>query len=306
MTASKAVAGVCTMNDYTPIELVHKAAFDEFLRSDPPQISELTFTNLYMWRRARRTVWRVVDGCLLIILWPESGSPYGLPPVGRGDKQQALEILCSDLRARHGEARICRADKDFVEACVDPARYTITEDRDNSDYIYLADELIKLPGNRLHGKKNFVNRFLKNYSFEYKRFDDESIVKVLELQESWCELRECFLNPTLHQEDIATREAVEHFRDLGFTGGAILIDGKVEAFSFGEKLNPDTAVIHMEKANPEIPGLYAAINQIFCEREWSTVRYINREQDLGVEGLRKAKLSYHPHHLVEKFTILPK
>ena len=90
---------------------------------------------------------------------------------------------------------------------------------------------------------------------------------------------------------------------LEFKGGVIEIDGKVEAFALGEQLNPQTAVIHVEKANPQFDGLYQLINQEFCTHEWESVDYINREQDCGEEGLRKAKLSYHPHHLVNKYTV---
>jgi len=294
------------MNDYRPLQLEDRDSITEFFLADPPQVSELTFTNLFMWRHARKPVWRVANDCLLIILRSDSGEPYGLPPIGRGDKREALRALCADLAGLHHEVKVGRVDKRFVENHVDTAKYRVKEDRDNSDYVYLAEDLIQLPGNRYHRKKNHLNRFIKNYEFDYRRFDDELIVKVLELQESWCQLRECYLNPALHHEDIATHEALEYRKELGFTGGAIGMDGKVEAFSFGEKLNPDAVVIHMEKANPDIPGLYAAINQVFCEREWSHVRFVNREQDLGVPGLRKAKLSYYPDHLVEKFTIVPK
>lgn len=102
------------------------------------------------------------------------------------------------------------------------------------------------------------------------------------------------------------REALTHFEELEYRGGAIEIDSRIEAFSLGEPLNTDTAVIHIEKANPEIPGLYAAMNQLFCQNAWSDMAYINREQDLGIEGLRKAKESYNPHHIAKKFTICPK
>ena len=128
----------------------------------------------------------------------------------------------------------------------------------------------------------------------------------LGLQEDWCELRDCVENPDLLHEDRAIYEAISHYKELGFRGGAISIDSKVEAFALGELLNPDTAVIHIEKANPDIPGLYAAINQLFCAKEWSGVKYINREQDLGLENLRKAKESYYPDHMVEKYTLIHK
>jgi hypothetical protein len=101
----------------------------------------------------------------------------------------------------------------------------------------------------------------------------------------------------------AVKEALTHFQDLGLAGGVVCIGGRLEAFTVGEKLNADTAVIHLEKANPEIRGLYAAINQSSLEQDWQDTPWVNREQDLGEPGLRKAKLSYHPHHLEEKFTV---
>jgi uncharacterized protein len=113
-------------------------------------------------------------------------------------------------------------------------------------------------------------------------------------------------HPALLSEDYAVREALTRFGELDFQGAAIVMAGKVEAFSIGEALNEDTAVIHLEKANPDIPGLYAAINQLFCRHAWSHMKYVNREQDLGVEGLRKAKESYHPHHRVRKYNLIPK
>jgi hypothetical protein len=294
------------MNDFKPIEINDRNVFAEFLSVDPPVTSELTFTNLFMWRHRYHPVWRVSEDCLLIVLQPEDEPPFGLQPVGQGIKEAALDLLCADIQKMSPEGKICRADRNFVQDHVDHEKYLIEEDRDNSDYVYLTENLIKLPGKRYHGKKNHVNKFVKNNEFEYRAFDQDLVKGVLDLQEAWCQLRECTLNPGLYQEDIAIQEAISHFPDLGFKGGAILIDSKVEAFSFGEMLNPETAVIHIEKANPAIPGLYAAINQIFCENTWSEVKYVNREQDLGVEGLRKAKLSYYPDHMVDKFTIISK
>jgi hypothetical protein len=147
---------------------------------------------------------------------------------------------------------------------------------------------------------------VRKNDFEYRPLDGDLVEKVMLMQESWCRMRECVINPELLAEDFAVREALTCFDALSFQGGAILIDGRVEAFSLGEALNRDTAVIHIEKANPHISGIYAAINQIFCKEAWSAFTYINREQDMGVEGLRKAKESYFPHHRVNKYTLVPK
>jgi hypothetical protein len=109
----------------------------------------------------------------------------------------------------------------------------------------------------------------------------------------------------LGNESIAIKEAFSRFEELGVKGGAILINGKVEAFTLGEPLNRDTVVIHIEKANPAFEGLYTLINQAFVEHQWAEYTYINREQDLGEEGLRKAKESYFPHHMINKYIVTP-
>jgi hypothetical protein len=294
------------MTDFKQIELTDKKVFDDFLAEDPPRTSELTFTNLFMWRYRYQPVWSARDDCLLIILRPVDQAPFGLPPVGLGNKKDALLRLSQKLQEVSPEPKISRVGKDFVEHYVDADRYETIYDRDNSDYVYLAENLIELSGNKFHRKKNHVNKFKKNHDYEYQSLDDDLARSFLELQETWCELRDCDENPALMHEDYAIYEALCRYRELGFKGGAISIDSKVEAFALGELLNPDTAVIHIEKANPDIPGLYAAINQLFCEKEWSEVKYINREQDLGLENLRKAKESYYPDHMVEKYTLIHK
>ncbi len=123
----------------------------------------------------------------------------------------------------------------------------------------------------------------------------------MEVAEKWCKIRRCEDDMNLLSESEAVRESLVNFPVLKIDGGVILIDGKVEAFTLGELLNDQTAVVHIEKANPENPGLYAMINQQFCENRWRDLLYINREQDLGEPGLRKAKLSYYPDHFVESF-----
>ena len=189
---------------------------------------------------------------------------------------------------------------------VNRERYEVELDIDNSDYVYSARDLIRLSGRKYHRKKNHLNRFLREYRFEYRNLDMELVECFLDMQEKWCQMKECVEKPELLSEDFAIHRALTYFEELDFKGGAIQIDSRIEAFSLGEPLNDSTAVIHIEKANPEIPGLYTAINQFFCSNACSGMEYINREQDLGLEGLRKAKESYYPHHMVKKYTISPK
>jgi len=294
------------MTDFKPIEIQDKPLLDEFLRKDPPQISELTFTNLFIWRHHYQPAWLEWEGCILIIFHPQKGSIYGLSPFGPGDKKSALDVLCKEIAKQTADVRICRAGEEFVTNHVDPGKYAVVSDRENSDYVYLAKDLINLSGNKYHRKKNHLNQFIKNYAFEYHPLNRELVRRVLGMQEAWCQIRECVVKPDLLAEDFAVHEALTYFEELGYQGGAILINSVVEAFALGEALYGDTAVIHIEKANPDILGLYAAINQLFCLNAWSEVTYINREQDMGVEGLRKAKESYYPHHMVDKYTLIPK
>jgi hypothetical protein len=294
------------MTDFKPIEIQDKPLFDEFLSKDPPQVSELTFTNLFTWRHHYRPTWLEWNKCILILFHPQKGPAYGLCPFGPGDKESALDFLCKKIAKETEEVRICRVGEDFVTNHVDPAKYEVVADRNNSDYIYLAKDLINLSGNKYHRKKNHLNQFIRNYTFEYRPLDAELVKRVLGMQEAWCRLRECVEEPDLFAEDFAVHEALTHFDELGYQGGTIIFNSVVEAFSLGEPLNQDTAVIHMEKANPDILGLYAAINQLFCLNTWSHMTYINREQDMGVEGLRKAKESYYPHHMGNKYTLRPK
>lgn len=298
---------LAALEGFLPLELSHREAVNRFLAADPPRVSELSFTNLFMWRGDKRPAWREIAGCLCLVQSPcgEQG-PFGLMPMGPGDKAAALDGVMQALAKIGAEPKACRVDAGFVESHLDPERYEAVADRDNFDYVYEAQKLIKLPGRKLHRKKNHLNRFIKSTAFAYRALDAELVGQVLDMQESWCALRECHQSPGLLAEDLAIYQALQHFGELDYIGGVILIDGRVKAFSLGEMLNPQTAVIHIEKADPEVPGLYAAINQRFAQEAWGRAEYINREQDLGLEGLRAAKESYQPHHLVEKFTLTPR
>ena len=291
---------------FTPLELEHKDELTPFFLADPPQASELTFTNLFMWRHHHRPAWHIHQGCLCISLCYPDSEPFGLRPIGSGDKAAALDFLMGRLGAVAETPSVQRAEAAFVEGFVDRGRYRAEPDRDQFDYVYPSEKLAALSGRKLHKKKNHLNRFLNSVeNHQYRPLEQGLVDAVLGMQEDWCRMRECSLHPELLDEDHAVFEALQQFGRLDYIGGVVLIEDKVQAFSLGEMLNKDTAVIHIEKANPEIPGLYAAVNQMFAQNAWGKAEFINREQDLGVEGLRKAKLSYQPHHLVEKYTLTP-
>lgn len=175
--------------------------------------------------------------------------------------------------------------------------------REHYDYIYSSKDLIELAGRKFHAKRNYINTFIRNYEFSYEEITPERTPECLEMAERWCRAHRCQDDMSLTAEATAVREVLTNFEALHVKGGIIRINGGVEAFSVGELLNSHTAVVHIEKADPEIRGLYAIINQQFCQHAWHDVPFVNREQDLGEAALREAKLSYQPDHLVEKFRV---
>lgn len=288
--------------EFKELSLEDKPLFDRVFSQYPPSISEFTFTNLFIWRDAYRIKVSRMDPfiCLLSDRGKES---FFFPPIGQGDVIKCFMEWSQYLKERAISPKIERVPEEMVLG-KDWERegFEVTLDPDQSDYIYLTLDLIKLEGRRYHRKRNHLKQFRERYSYQYISLDPEWIPQCLQLSTEWCNLRNCEAIPGLRQESIAIKEAFTHFEKLGIKGGAILIDGKVEAFTLGEALNRETVVIHIEKANPSFEGLYAVINQKFLEKEWSTYPYVNREQDLGQEGLRKAKESYFPHHKVNKYT----
>ncbi len=293
--------------DFRPIALEDRDEIRDRLRTYQPENSELTFTNLFIWRAHYGFLWSVLDDWLLIASVLPGRDPLGLPPLGPASRVEAVRLLLGWLKDEQGAAdpRIERADIKLISEIPRDGDFLFEPSRSQFDYIYPSGDLINLSGSRYHGKRNHIARFTQSHAYSYAGLEASHIVPCLNLAEAWCAFKRCEDELSLMDEWDAVKESLGHFQALDLVGGVILIEGKVEAFTLGELLNTQTAVVHVEKANPDIPGLYAVINREFCKNEWSGVPFINREQDLGEPGLRKAKLSYHPVRFVEKFTIRP-
>jgi hypothetical protein len=175
------------------------------------------------------------------------------------------------------------------------------EDRNNWDYVYEKSKLIELSGRKLYLKRRWLKRFLEQYpDFQFHLISDEWIEPCRKLQIEWCDMNECRLSEDLMEEQRAITEALDHYPELEFRGGLLSLQDKSIAYTFGELLNPNTGVIHIEKALTQYEGAYQAINNFFCKRCCENAIFVNREQDIGDLGLRQAKESYAPHHMVEK------
>ena len=285
-----------------------KPTFDKFFGSRYCENSKYTFTNLFMWRDMLNLQWAVEDDVLYMFSTNEKNFS-AWQPIGSQEKMQ--DAIAKILHV----AEENRGDKKFMFVVVEKifaeelekyphAKFNITPARDRFDYVYLAQDLINLSGRKFHGKKNHLNAFRKEYpAAKYLPITEKIIPQCREEFNIWSEINKRANpdDPFIGCEQAAIHEIFDHFDKFKLKGGAIVLDGKIAAFTFGERLNSDTAVIHVEKADSNIRGIYTAINQSFVEHEWSDMIYINREEDMGIDGLRQAKESYRPIKMIEKF-----
>ena len=290
---------------FKEIQLEDRNLFKEILWQYQPRTSEWTFTNLFIWRFHYGFQWSLLKDWLILLGRNDPQGSFALMPIGPPSRLGITRVLLEWLRDEKGEKnpRIERGDQQLIDEFAGQSDLLITPTQEQFDYVYRTEDLIELAGRKYHSKRNHIHKFLQSFSFTYASLNKEFLPACLDLSGLWCEVHRCEEDLNLLGEWGAVREALTTFQALQIQGGVILIQNRVEAFTLGELLNDQTSVVHVEKANPEIPGIYTMMNQQFCEKTWRDVRFVNREQDLGDEGLRRAKLSYHPDHLSEKFQI---
>lgn len=278
---------------FRKISIEDKALFEAYFAKHPSGTSELTFTNFYIWRDCDNSQVTSLGGNLCILARPENEFPYFFEILGDHDVDKAIDACLSY------NPRFSRVSEVFIKAHFEGKRnVSIEPDKNNSDYLYRTEDLIELKGKKYDGKRNKIKKLLKSCQPQYKALTADDMPSCLKLLGKWAGGRNsgvCF--------EVPIKEALDNFSGLNVKGAAILINGKVEAFTVGEKMSADTAVIYIEVANPDIDGLPQYINQQFCKNQWAATRFINREQDLGNPGLRKAKQSYHPVQMMNKFDV---
>lgn len=300
-----------------PIELGDKELFDKFFKIYPPEISEFTFTNLFMWRNFYHFLFIELDEHLLLFskeylkkLKPTSPKNkdmiFFLPPIGPHPAEMMIQIFES-----FSEAEFHRVPRDLVDRITDHKKLSLlnlefVDDRNNWDYVYEVEDLKNLPGNRYRQNRRWLKKFTDTYRYDFQIITEEEIDKVKKLQKEWWLLRGGEDDAALEEEQKAIYEALDNFTALKFKGALLCSDDKCAAYTFGEMLNPNTLVIHIEKAHMEFEGAYQAINNLFLKNCCENVNYVNREQDLGIPGLRRAKESYKPVYMVEKSIIYMK
>ncbi len=297
------------MIDFKPIRLDDKEPVDAILKMNPYKSSDLTFTNLLAWAPMYRTRIAVHRQTLFICYDDSAGRISYMMPIGMLPLRDALDLIISDAEERDAAFQMRAITPrmwDDIEAAM-PGRFINIPDRDNYEYIYTSEKLIKLAGSRLQSKRNHINRFkAENPGWTYSSIaTDEDIRDCLRVLDEWEDAAAPEGLVSYRYDHAATCTMLEHYRRLKLRGGIIRVDGRAVAFSLGEPLSEEMIVVHVEKAFAGIHGAFAIMNQQFAEHEAAGYKYVNREEDVGLENLRKAKMSYHPDILLEHGIVKP-
>lgn len=291
------------MIEFRDITLADKDLIQSFILNSRRKNCDLAFANICSWRFLYQTQYAVMDGYLLLRFYEGEVLAY-MMPVGTGDVKPVLEAMIEDAEMMGGKFRllgVCVWMQADLEAAL-PGRFTFRKDRDFFDYIYLRMDLATLKGKKFQSKRNHINKFKKQYpTYEYKELTPELVPECLKLEEEWCRENDCDELHDLNAERRSMTYALKNMEALGLTGGVLHVDGQIVAFTYGAPINNETWDVCVEKADTEVEGSYSMINYEYANHIDAQYKYINREEDLGLDGLRKAKLSYHPTVLLEKY-----
>lgn len=294
---------------FKKVELSDKELIDRYLAKKTYRSCELIFANIFLWGRFFPTEFAVVEDTLVFRSFNESDDMSITFPAGDLEQmKKALDLLFVYFKEQGKEIQMHLVQEQEFALLEQwyPGRFEIEYDRDAADYVYETEKLATLAGKKLHGKRNHINNFKKTYpNWSYERISKENEEDCFTMAMKWRKDHVCAhgdedCDEEKRDEMCVTLNALRLREELGLVGGLLRVDGEVVAFTLGEPLNPDTFVVHIEKAFADIQGAYPMINQQFVEHEAMDYKYVNREEDTGAEGLRKAKLSYRPVFLVNK------
>ena len=291
--------------EWKKIELSDKDLIKKYYACEHPRMCDFTFANNYLWAPFYNIRYAVLDGFLLFRTDEEHFSVSF--PMGEGDTKKTIDHLMEYFHENGKKTKMHLVSEEQFQKLEQwyPEKFQVEYNRDRADYIYETEAMITLAGKKLHGKRNHINKFKENNpEWRYESLDDTNMEACLKMAERWKTMNGCDENDEKHQEMCVTIRALQYYKELELEGGMIWANDEVVAFTIGEPCNADTFVVHIEKAFAEIQGAYPIINQQFLEHIAQNYRYVNREEDTGSEGLRKAKLSYNPVFLMEKGVVM--
>lgn len=288
------------MLNFKPIELSDRDWINEALKQCDYMSCEYSFGNYFVWKETYDLKVAHINDYYTAAL--TDGDLTFLYPAGTGDIKPVIEAMieyCASLDIPFRMFSLNEKAVAELEAAF-PGRFDIEPVRDYFDYVYLQSDLAELGGKRYHGKRNHIARF-KEQNWSFEPITSDNIDECFNMNKEWCILNDCEHDEHKQREAVAIERCVKYFEQLDMFGGLLRVDGRVVAFTIGERLNSNTVVVHFEKAFADMQGAYPTINNEFVINMAADYKYVNREEDLGIDGLRRAKLSYHPEILLEKY-----
>ncbi|GAA0269343.1 phosphatidylglycerol lysyltransferase domain-containing protein [Faecalicatena contorta] len=289
-------------------ELEDREIITSYFYKAPSRSCERTFSNVYLWSRHYHVKYAVIEDAL-IFQDDEFDLAFAYPAGEPQCVKNALEFLMKYSEEKGYPFKLYNVTEDNF-AQLDrwyPGEYQIEYERDQADYVYETEKLATLAGKKLHSKRNHINKFkTANPDWSYETLDDSNQEECFQMALKWRNQNGCEEDSDKNAEMCVTLNSLRLFKELGQRGGVLRVNGEIAAFTIGEPVCGDTFVVHIEKAFADIDGAYPMINQQFVLHECMDYKYVNREEDTGAEGLRKAKLSYRPAFLVEKGVVTKK
>lgn len=296
--------------DFRKAELKDKELITEFFKNHTSRSCERTFTNVYLWARFYNVTFAVVEGALVFKSENEEGFSFAFPAGEPEHVKRAVEVLMQYSKERNVPFTMYNVTPDHFEQLEQwwPGRFQVEYNEDLADYVYESEKLATLSGKKLHSKRNHINKFKSVYEgrWSYEPITKDNLEECFQMALIWRNENGCEDDEEKNAEICVTLNSLRLFEELGLTGGILKVDGKIAAFTIGEPICPDTFVVHIEKAFADIDGAYTMINQQFVQNACMDYKYVNREEDTGAEGLRKAKRSYRPVFMVEKGLVTEK
>jgi hypothetical protein len=289
-----------SLDDFTPITLEDKPVFDKVLQGYPPMHSDYMFTTMVSWKEYAHYHYATLGENLVIYTKIKDVIRFR-PPLGRRQTSTYEEVmkLASQQQSDFPFGVIDEPTKLWLDQQFPHLRFI--PHRDYFEYVYRASDLTQLPGTPYGKIRNRLNKFKRSYDYSVETITGETLSEIKEFLKRWCIWKDCASDPLLEYEQKAINYSIDHFEELGLSGTSIRINGRVEAIAIYEAMSLTTAVVHYEKASTDFVGIYKAINAEAANILQHSFEFINRESDMGVPGLRKAKLSYRPHHMVKVY-----
>lgn len=292
---------------FKPVTIQDKSRLEAYLRRTDSYFCDFCFTDIFLWKDFYETFYCIEDDTLFLFYKSfQDKKPCYVMPSGFSKLEKAISMIKEDAKERQIQPIItCLTSEQAKEIeKAYPNVFIVEELRDSADYLYNSTDLINLKGNKYHKKKNLINRFKKTFDndWRYENMTSKHIDEIWSFYEVWFQKNgEVEESSFLNGEKHAIRIALNHFNELDLQGGLLRLKEQIIAFSIGSKSTEDMFIILIEKADSNVTGAYQMINQQFARANCYNVKWINREEDLGITGLRKAKLSYHPSFIAMKY-----